>query len=301
MRVRAGLALLLVASLLHAQREPLRQPASIPVELAASLAAAGGLTGEPLILVGEMPGWMSERLPLPSGAVVSGSAFTGMDGLAIIQLLEGTIIPDSAYDAALTRNGWKAWMPSQNEGGFRWLPSTARSVASPPSANRPALYCSGQQTLRISAGSPRQGRIPYVLRVSAATGYGPCNPPVPRQSELRLPPLPILYHPVGSSRITDRVAMSSDCASTQDGFDRPNFTSDYIRSDSSAQLLLDHYAKQLADSGWSRSSSSAVIGGQWRRVDAQGKTFIARLTITTSSDNPTCRSAQLMVREADRP
>lgn len=303
MRVRSGLAVLLLPGVLTAQREPLRQPTAIPTDLAIALIAAGGFvsSGEVQILVGDMPGWMSERLPIPAEGVVTGSAFAGMNGVAILQLLEGMAFPDTAFEAALGKHGWKKWA-GQNEGGFRWRPAANRPAGSPPPANQPLIYCAGQQTLRVSGGAPRQGRVPYVLRVSAPANFGPCNPPPQPPSQQRRAPLPTLYHPPGSSQLSSPFGFSSDCADRgQAGFDRANFTSAHVSSDTSAQSMLDHYGKQLADSGWTVTGASAEIGRRWRRVDAQGTAFTLRITIATSSELPSCRSMQLFVQEAEKP
>src|SRR5437762_13183192 len=67
-------------------QEPRRlaTPDSIPLELAAALAASGGFGAEPQILVGSMPEWITNRLYVPASARVLVSAFLGTTVVGII-------------------------------------------------------------------------------------------------------------------------------------------------------------------------------------------------------------------------
>ena len=64
-------------SLMAQAPAPLKQPESIPYELAAQLMGAGGLSSESQILVGSMPEWVTNRVVSPPNARVVGSAFLG--------------------------------------------------------------------------------------------------------------------------------------------------------------------------------------------------------------------------------
>jgi hypothetical protein len=52
--------------------------------------------------------------------------------------------------------------------------------------------------------------------------------------------------------------------------------------------LIDHYAKQLADSGWS-SVSQQRITRSWTKPDSAGKPMRYEMTIEESPTQPGCR------------
>lgn len=296
MRMRSVLASLVVPSLLGAQREPLRQPASVPVELAAALASAGGLGSgtEPQILVGELPEWVATRIHVPDGTVVLGSAFMGTTVVGILQTLAGTEFPLREFEAEVAKKGWKRQELSTGQsGGFRSAPTTATPTIFP------ATFCSGPQMLRLSPGSSRQGKQSWVLRVSTPTGFGSCNPPpMSRRGE---PELPTLYHPGGV--VNDNNRMTRNCNPDDPATNRGpgNFTSARVRSTILSEELLVHYGRQLADSGWKEASSIArSVSGAWTRTDSAGKTMTLQLNIFTASGDPTCREMNLMIFSIER-
>ena len=55
----------------------LAQLDSIPIDLATALIGAGSVGSDPQILVGSLPEWVTQRIVIPPGARILGSAFQG--------------------------------------------------------------------------------------------------------------------------------------------------------------------------------------------------------------------------------
>lgn len=87
-RVGPLMALLAATATAIQAQEPRRlaQSDSVPIDLATALASAGGLGGEPQILVGSLPGWIANRLTIPANARVLGAAFIGNTVVGIVDL-----------------------------------------------------------------------------------------------------------------------------------------------------------------------------------------------------------------------
>ena len=302
MRMRSALFVLLAPATLLAQREPLRQATAVPVELASLLAAAGGFpaSGEPQILVGDIPGFAAERIHIPEGSVVLGSAFLGTTMVAIVQTLEGAELPVAQLEAELMKKGWKKpVMPTSQMGGFRPAPTPSSGAAGAAGSQWPLRFCAGQESLTLSRGAPRQGKQPLIIRMSTGTGYGICNPPQ-MGSNRRQVPLPTLYNPEGATENRDMMSFG-ECTTARPNYNNSNGTGARLRTAMAPEAMLEHYGRQLQDSGWTAEGTTTNVGRRWTRVDTAGKTIQARLNVTTASENPTCRELQLMVSELEKP
>lgn len=85
-RVFTGLvAVALFGAVAQAQPPAMTRVESVPIDLATALAAAGGIGGDPEILVGTLPGWVANRSGIPANAQVLGSALIGTTVVAIIR------------------------------------------------------------------------------------------------------------------------------------------------------------------------------------------------------------------------
>jgi len=90
-------------------KEPLSQPAVVPIDLVTALVAAGGVAGPttPRILVGSAPEWVTPRIVVPSGGRIVGAAFQGTTVLTIVNVpAAGDSVIDRLRQTLLTR-GWK--------------------------------------------------------------------------------------------------------------------------------------------------------------------------------------------------
>ena len=296
-RATAGLvvAIFAVPFLAGRAQEPRRlvQADSIPIELATSLISAGGLGGEPQILVGALPGWIANRLYIPSNARVLGAAFLNSSVVGVMSVPDApeAIIADLKRE--LAKHGWTPPPPFPSYGGgFR--PASQNQMTYNSTSPTNATFCGDQQVLTVSAVRRRGTTTQVTMRASPTSNQGVCNPPQP-QAGMNRSPLPTLYNPpsAGDGR------MAIDCSN---GFSGSNGTGAILRVAMDPDALLSHYARQLQDSGWHASSERAtIVGRSWTRPDSTGTPVDLTLMVTTSPRDSTCRELSLQLRTLRKP
>jgi hypothetical protein len=286
-----ALVVLGVAVSIHAQ-EPrrLNQPDSIPLELATALISSGGLPGDPQILVGSLPGWMTNRVYIAPTARVVGSAFIGTTAVAIVSSPEMPDVAMAALKRELAARGWKTPPPQPSfGGGFR----SATMNMTGGDLTR-AILCGADNQLLTATASRRRGvSTDIVMRIATYTGNGTCTPrEVP--PEFRRSPWPTLYHPAG-------VSENPQACNVENGFGS-NGTGAIVRSSIGSDSLLDHYAKQLRDSGWqSPGSAGSIVGRTWTKTDSTGGPVELTITAASSPRDPMCRTLNMSVRTLRKP
>jgi hypothetical protein len=105
--------------------------------------------------------------------------------------------------------------------------------------------------------------------------------------------LPLLYDPEG---VEHEAAACQRVNSARMG----NVSTTHFTSSLSPTALLEHYGRQLADSGWRAtpiSGPGATITRTWTRVDSAGERIAARLTVVVPRDHPECRELELHLDE----
>jgi hypothetical protein len=292
---RRGLAAAFMAgaSLSASAQAPRRlsQPDSIPTELAMALISAGGLTGDPQLLVGEMPGALANRIYVPPSGRVLGSAFIGTSSVAIISVPEMPDVAMSTMKRELATRGWKVPPPPPNYGGgFRSASMMMSGNADPARL----LLCGGDQQMLTGVATRRRGvTTDIVLRLSTAppSGYSTCNPPRVPEGMMRSP-YPTLYDP---PNVSENSQLCGDIFGS-------NGTGTTVRTPMSAGALLDHFAKQLQDSGWHAPTDSAtIVGRTWTRTDSTGAPVELTITVATAVRDPSCRTLNLNVKTLRKP
>jgi hypothetical protein len=271
------------------QPAPLRQPEAVPFEVAAALVSAGGFSGEPQILVGSMPEWIANRVYIPSNARVLGSAFLGTTVVAVITLPSASDDIIAEFTRELLKRGWTTPPPppSYQTGGFRPAPPVAEKTPTR------VTLCGDQQLLSVSAARRRGVATDVTMRVSTSTNYSPCRPPQMPTMLVRSP-YPTLYNPASA---TD-ARMMGDCSSDISGGMSTGTT---LRTDMTPDALLDHYGRQLQDSGWkSLTDASVIIGRSWTRPDSSGTPVELLLTVGSSMRAASCHDVNLQVRKVQR-
>jgi hypothetical protein len=264
---------------------------SIPRDLAAALIASGGFGADPQILIGSMPEWIGNRLSIPSGARVLGSAFLGTTVVAVVAMPLASDTMMNQLKSDLMRHGWTNPPPQPSYGGgFR--PAPAGMTIDRPLTR--LTLCRDQQTLIAYASRQRGTVTDITYRVSTeAGGYSVCRPPQLPAGMTRSP-FPTLYTPP----TTPDARMSGDCASNYGG----STTSATLQTSMTPEALLDHFARQLQDSGWTSSTDKAsIIGRTWSRTDSSGTPVQAVITVMTPPQNPACRELNLQVRTMQKP
>ena len=274
------------------EREPLRQPDAIPTDLASALIAAGGfgMSGDPQIIVGALPEWVAGRVVLPQGARVLGSAFFGSTVVGVISIpAEGDSVL-GALHRELQERGWKTPpIPQGIGGGFR--PARFAGTGNGARSERPTL-CRDQHVLTMWLSRQQTMTSTIIMRLGSA-GAGVCNPPrMVRQG--RPSPFPTLYNPAGSD--ADMMAMR-DCFS----FGGSSGTQTRLKTTMNAQGILDHYGRQLQDSGWASAVDHAIVGRTWTRKDSTGTPSVLTLTVMSAPTDTTCRTVELDVQHTREP
>lgn len=275
-----------------------RQPESVPTDLALALAASGGLgmTGDPQVLVGELPPQFTALVTVPRSARVVGAAYAQMTAIGVISF---PTAPDSAmahFGRALRDQGWKEplTMGYGSGGGFRPAPSDRGTSM----GMRPML-CREGAFLTYWLGREQAMTTTIIARLQSTTSTpGPCNV----DSRVRVvgsvssgvpyrPPYPTLFNPPGSGG--GDAYQNSRCAPSNMG------TQTELRSAMTSEEILEHYARQLRDSGWtSPAPNPPIVGRVWTRKDSLGTPRVLALTVITSPIDPRCRTVKM---DADRP
>lgn len=77
-------------------------------------------------------------------------------------------------------------------------------------------------------------------------------------------------------------------------------TSTLLRTPMTPDALLEHYGKQMLDSGWTSTAERGVVGRTWTRPDSAGTPIEVTLTVTTGRETG-CRDVNMQVRTLRKP
>ena len=229
----AGFArVLAVALALNASRAAAQRPSSsdaIPRDLAAALLAEIGATS-PDFIVGGIPPMFADRIPTLPGARVLGSMLTPTAATIAMSLPLRADSVRTLVMRELTNRGWRGSPVGNTGGGFR-----------PASSRGPSVYCADGRGLTFSLSVPSYGTtlLRFVIRdgsfnCGAATNGGGF---VASSSFM-----PTLVNP------RDVLPSSATCRTQGSGFGQLFTTA--MRVAMTPEQLMDHYAKQLTDSGY---------------------------------------------------
>jgi hypothetical protein len=272
-------------------REPLKRPASVPTDLATALASTGffGNNGDPQILVGSLPEWVAARVQLPPGSRVLGSAFIGSTVLGVVTVPTSSDTLMKQFERELEQRGWTPppTMPSRG-GGFR--PSLSAAIARAQRFTR----CRENQVITGWISRQQAASTTVMLRMSD-TGGNPslCNPMQPQfQSDMERPAYPTLIDPSGASD-------ASGCYRRYSG--GTSGTGTRLKTTMSAEALLEHYGRQLQDSGWTPASTPGKIGRTWTRPDSAGALVHVSITVSSLATDSTCRDLMLEIQRPQKP
>lgn len=255
-------------------------PELIPRELAEALLAVGGPGRTPTILVGTLPPTVESKIVLPAGATVVGGMTSSVGSAVGILLLDGPLNSVSQQvHSDLLKAGWE---PQESRANM----FMATSFIDAPSTQARAMignegsYCGRGGTLgvrfdprgysqtRLTVTSMAINQCAQMREMMRGAGMGM------ERGKAR----PVLVNPAG--------------ARTQEG-SCPNYNSGMgdrgtdLISQLSPQDILAHYAKQMADSGWTAGPSSAF--GFWTRTDTSGMVYEYQISVQTYANMPMCR------------
>ncbi|HEY8176571.1 MAG TPA: hypothetical protein VIF32_12810 [Gemmatimonadaceae bacterium] len=269
-------------------REPLKRPASVPTDLATALASAALFSeGDPQILVGALPEWVASRVYIPAGSRVLGSAFIGSTVLGVVTVPSSSDTLMKQFERGLQQLGWTQ-LPAMapRGGGFRPAPSAAALRA------LRITLCRDRQVITSWTSRQEAASTTVMIRVADAGDFGVCKP---RQfsGDMARPAMPTLFDPQGTM---DR---SFGCSRS---FGGSTGTGTSLKTTMSAEALLEHYGRQLQDSGWVPASKTpSIVGSTWTRPDSTGATMQVSLRVALSPEDSTCRTVSLEVQTLRKP
>ena len=289
--VRALISTLTVgACTLAAQAPRSTGPDSLPRELVEALLRSGisayGGDGSEFV-VGRVPTSLAPFLYVPRDANVLGGVENSSNTVAVFKVKMTREELRTTYGRELPRLGWT---PSSGRPGMGW--GFMPAPGSGPNGSG-FEYCHIGQSLQITANE-----IPFGVSVTAVVrNYGgtcagrvafvPVSPGGVVMPRLINPPdagmnQPSCYQPqplgVGSARgISERLETSI-----------------------TADKLLEHFARQLADSGWSPAGAQAAsVRRTWTHADTGGTIREITLSITPMA-NSVCQEVSMQVREVSK-
>jgi hypothetical protein len=256
-----------------------------------ALVASGGLGGDPQILVGALPGWVENRVIIPANARVLGAAFIGTTVVAVLRSSDSPEGVVATLKRELPSRGWKAPPPQPSYGGgFR---PAAMAPTSPDAATR-VTFCGDQQVLTVSAARHQGVNTDVTMRLTPAANYSVCTPQ-PMPAGMIRPLYPTLFNPANAG---EGRGLIGDCVMSM----ASTGTNTTLRTAMEPTALLEHYARQLQDSGWSAApTGGSIVGRTWTRTDSAGNPLELSITVATSPRDVACRDLNLQVRTVRKP
>ncbi|HEV8447889.1 MAG TPA: hypothetical protein VGQ44_13750 [Gemmatimonadaceae bacterium] len=241
----------------------------------------------PRLLIGTLPSGLAQRLWIPPGSTVLGGIESSGFGIAIIHSAMSEDSLNAGYAREEPRMGWTL-PPARTSAapamGFVQAPTTLAVVNGVVEGG---LFCSGGTTLSISV-SPLDPLTREIRATAMNTSDMRCQTPAsaPRTVIPGRPNYPTLVNPAGSG--PGYVPCASWNSMGGGGTTR-------LQTNMSADDVLQHYGKQLADSGWTPGPDQSV-SRSWSRRDSTGT--LTQLTLTTrlAPSTPGCVEVQMDVR-----
>lgn len=274
-------------------KAPLSQPSSVPIDLVSALVVTGGLGGaeEPRVLVGSAPEWVLPKLSLPPGTRILGAAFQGSTVITIVNIpgAGDSIIPE--IKTQLLAHGWKPQPSPVNSSGGGFRPALQPTSDIVPTR---VTVCDVPEALTASVARRDAKSADIAYRITTLpSGYSVCNLPQPTGMPAYRSPFPTLYNPQASAD----ARVFGDCQSSAMGSQMLNTT---LKTGMVPDMILDHYAKQLTDSGWTAAPPAATVSRTFSRTDSGG-TLELSLTVSPSARDQTCQDVAMNVKTLRKP
>jgi hypothetical protein len=257
----------------------------IPRELVEGLLASGPRRST--VYVGEIPPEMIGRIYIPTGARVLGGMSSGVAGTAILIANRPREAVAAELERELPKAGWTQFdRNSLAADGLEFRdPLLLNAAVKIRASGGYQNFCgkSGPMAINLEPVNFADTRISIVVN-----SLSPCNGPVrPVSADQRaeLAMRPTLVNPAGAQN-----DITGDCfgGRTGDRLSTGYTGGGLLMSGMSAQALLDHYGKQLVDSGWTLAPQTRTTRF-WTKTDSSGKPVQYSLTVETLGIGPTCR------------
>jgi hypothetical protein len=241
-------------------------------------------------VLGKVPTSLAPYLFVPPTARVLGGVESPMMTVAVLS------VPMSYEDVRITyqreqpKLGWTPPPSFESMRGWGFMPAPGTM-----SGGGGLEFCHIGQSLEISVNSAR--RDATQLTATVRNGAGRCNMDIaaggrpPNAAEL-----PALTNPPGSAMNPQTCTYGPFMVTGTGG------TAERLQTTLSPQQLLDTFARQLADSGWTAGETSTTIRRSWTRPAGNGP-VIRELTITAGPllNSPAgCHEVSMQVRRVPK-
>jgi hypothetical protein len=267
-----------------AQGVPPAGPDSLPRELVEALLRpylglySGGASG---FVVGHVPASLAPFFFVPPGARVLGGIETPTTTVVVLSVPMSVDDVRSAYRREQLRLGWTMPSPAGARGwGFVPAPGMGQDGT--------LTFCHIGQSIQIV---PYQMSSQPLIVTATVQNYGTsCGTQIRfgMQASTAVE-LPLLMNPQDAG-MNDRACLSSNLSLVGS-----NGTSERLQTKLSPTQLLEHFSRQLSDSGWSASPALAAVRRVWTRPDSGGAARELTLTITPSAVSG-CQELSMQVR-----
>lgn len=265
-----------------AAQSPARRD-SLPTELVQALLQPYAVQPSQEFFVGQVPPALAPFLYVPKNARIVGGMSSGNATTAVLELPPGSEDVVSAYQREMPKLGWT--VPSGADGrSYGFVPAAGMNM----NGNGLEFCHIGQSAQIIPAPNAARGtRLTITVNGYGGRCGGPRTVFSPQSAEIVR--MPTLVNPTGSFMNGQACSVSVALPG------RMNGTTERVQSSLSATQMLDFFAKQLADSGWTSPQTVTIVRRTWTHADSAND--VRELTLSASSIGGTpCVEMQMQVR-----
>jgi hypothetical protein len=279
--------LLLIGAATQATAQSAAGTELVPRELVDGLLSRGSMA-KPVIYVGEIPREMVGKIYVPKNARILGGMSTNSNGTAVILVPGPRESVAADLEKELPKLGWKQQDPSQRMmnpySEFHDAPIPAGAMRINPVGAQTFCGPSGGMTITLDPSGFADTRMTIT-----ASDVSPCfsaanTATLPAALREQFAGRPTLFNPVGARNDFGGVCTRGNMDVVGMGFPGNNM----LASTLPPQALLDHYSKQLTDSGWTVIPTEKV-SRTWQRNDSTGKPMRYTITIESAPTTQGCR------------
>lgn len=231
-------------------------------------------------VVGHVPASLAPYFFVPPGSRVLGGIESPSTTIVVLSTSMSAEELRTAYRREQLRLGWTP-APATGYRGWGFVPAPGASQ------DGGLVFCHIGQSLQIT---PFQSPSQPLTVTATVQNYGSqCSAQARMMTPSTVMELPVLLNPEGAA-MNDRICLGSTTA-----FSGGNGSGERLQTTLSPTQLLDHFSRQLADSGWSASPPVAGVRRVWTRPDTGSASRELTLTITPLS-SAGCQDLSLQIR-----
>jgi hypothetical protein len=257
---------------------------SLPVELVRALIQPYGPSSQQEFFVGQVPPALAPFLYVPKNARVLGGMSSVNATTAVLELPPGSEDVVTAYQREMPKLGWT--VPSGAVGrSWGFVPAAGMNM------NGNGLeFCHIGQSAQLFPSPDGAGGTRLTITVNSFGGRcGATRNAFGTAQQPEMVRMPTLVNPTGSFMNAQACSVSIAMGG------RSNGTTERVQSSLSANQLLDFFAKQLADSGWTSPQATTIVRRSWTHSDGTNDNRELTLSANAITGTP-CLDVTMQVR-----